>query len=121
MPRVEAYHVGGAHGAGRMTPFRTLCRLGIGRCVRLCGIPGGNDGDQHREFLGRHIALDDAQNRRGCLGDFVGWDVALLSWGVHSGMFPCFFGGSVSRFVRSRRSAFTISARVWRGWITASM
>src|SRR3712207_7636368 len=27
--------------------------------------------------------------------------------GGHSGMFPCFFGGSVSRLVRSARSAFT--------------
>ena len=32
-------------------------------------------------------------------------------------MFPCFLGGSVSRFVRSRRSAFTISARVCEGYL----
>ncbi len=39
---------------------------------------------------------------------------------AHSGMFPCFFGGSVSRFVFSSRSARTISTRVSCGMITAS-
>ena len=35
-------------------------------------------------------------------------------------MFPCFFGGSVARFVRSVRSARTICTRVADGAITAS-
>ncbi len=38
----------------------------------------------------------------------------------HSGMFPCFLGGSVARLVRSSRSARTISERVSCGVITAS-
>ena len=40
--------------------------------------------------------------------------------GGHSGMFPCFFGGSVSRFVRSARNASTICDRVSCGMITRS-
>ncbi len=39
----------------------------------------------------------------------------------HSGMFPCFFGGSVSRLEASRRSARTTSMRVSCGVMTASM
>ena len=38
----------------------------------------------------------------------------------HSGMFPCFFGGSVSRLLRSSRSTRVISARVSCGAMTAS-
>ncbi len=38
----------------------------------------------------------------------------------HSGMFPCFLGGSVSRLVRSSRSTRVTSARVSCGVITAS-
>jgi len=40
---------------------------------------------------------------------------------VYSGMLPCFFGGRVSRLLRSRRSDLTISDRVSCGAITASM
>ena len=39
----------------------------------------------------------------------------------HSGMFPCFFGGFLSRFVSSAESARISLARVWRGRITSSM
>ena len=40
---------------------------------------------------------------------------------AHNGMFPCFFGGSVSRLEASRRRARTTSMRVSCGVITASM
>ena len=48
------------------------------------GGAGGEDGDQGGELLRRGVALDDLQDRLG-----------------HSGMFPCFLGGRVSRLVRS--------------------
>jgi hypothetical protein len=38
----------------------------------------------------------------------------------HSGMFPCFFGGSVARLVLSARSAFTTATRVAAGSMTPS-
>ncbi len=44
----------------------------------------------------------------------------LRPGGAYSGMFPCFFGGSVCRFVRSARSALIIAGRVSAGLITAS-
>ena len=47
-----------------------------------------------RELLGRGLAPHQPQDRRG-----VGRAVGVLA---HSGMFPCFFGGRVSRLVRSR-------------------
>ena len=40
---------------------------------------------------------------------------------AHSGMFPCFLGGWVSRLLRSIRSDDTICARVSCGKITRSM
>ena len=40
--------------------------------------------------------------------------------GAHSGMFPCFFGGRLSRLPRRMRSALAISARVCEGSMTAS-
>ena len=39
---------------------------------------------------------------------------------AHSGMFPCFFGGSDSRLFRSSRSALMTYARVCDGAMTAS-
>jgi hypothetical protein len=38
----------------------------------------------------------------------------------HSGMFPCFLGGSVSRLLASTRSALVTCTRVCDGRITAS-
>src|SRR5271157_928241 len=38
----------------------------------------------------------------------------------YSGIFPCFFGGLLSRFVSSMASAWISFLRVSRGWITAS-
>lgn len=40
---------------------------------------------------------------------------------AHSGMFPCFFGGSVSRLVRRARSARVTFIRVFDGEMTVSM
>ena len=39
---------------------------------------------------------------------------------AHSGMFPCFFGGSVSRLERRARSALMTYGRVCDGSITES-
>src|SRR5438270_114257 len=44
----------------------------------------------------------------------------LLVRTAHSGMFPCFLGGRVSRFVRSNRRARMSSRRVVAGRMTAS-
>jgi len=41
-------------------------------------------------------------------------------FGTHNGMFPCFFGGSVSRLVRSARRARVTFIRVFEGEITVS-
>src|SRR5690606_11769892 len=56
-----------------------------------------------RELLGGRVAARD--HDRGRLG-------ALLA---HSGMFPCFLGGSDARLVRSARSALMITRRVAAG------
>ena len=60
--------------------------------------------------------------------DGTGTGVAVLEAGwdrnrggrAQSGMLPCFFGGSVSRLVRSVRSARVTWARVADGAMTAS-
>jgi hypothetical protein len=64
----------------------------------------GEDGEHGGEFFRCRVAPDDSEDldgrgfRGGCvLGRTLG--------GGHSGMFPCFLGGSVSRFVRSARRA----------------
>jgi hypothetical protein len=69
------------------------------------------DGDQRRDLLGGRVASDELQRRRVCL--------ELVA--AHNGMFPCFFGGSVSRLVRSARRAFVTFIRVFDGVITVSM
>jgi hypothetical protein len=66
---------------------------------------GGDDGGECCELLGARLAADDAQER-------------LI--GGHSGMFPCFFGGSVSRLFASTRSALVTCTRVWDGGMTMS-
>ena|GEM_PF-7043525 len=75
------------------------------------GLAGGNDRDQCSQFLGRGVTLDHPQ-QRGSRRSLVGG---------HSGMFPCFFGGSDSRLVANNRNALTTSARVVDGLITPSM
>jgi hypothetical protein len=60
----------------------------------LGGIAGADSAHQCREYgelFSSGLAPNDAQGR------------TLLRLG-HSGMFPCFFGGSVSRLLRSMRS-----------------
>lgn len=42
-------------------------------------------------------------------------------FGAHSGMFPCFFGGRVSRLVRRARRARLTFIRVLLGVMTVSM
>ena len=79
-----------------------------------CGRPGGGGpGGEHCDQRGQlgigRPAADHPEHRSARL--------AL----AHSGMFPCFFGGSVSRLVRSIRSAWTTYRRVYDGGITESM
>ena len=101
----------GADHAGRRSPGALLG-------------PGGrhrrDDRDQRRHLLVGGVGRQDAQQWR-LAGSTTGsrpLDGRVL--GRHSGMFPCFLGGSVSRLERSRRSALTTSARVSCGVITAS-
>ena len=64
------------------------------------------------DLLGGGVTADQPQRR------LVGNDVV----GCHqSGMFPCFLGGSVSRLVRSARSALVTFIRVLEGVMTVSM
>lgn len=70
----------------------------------------GDHRDECGELLLGEIALDDPKNRARL----------ILLLVAHSGMFPCFLGGSDSRLVRSRRSALATSARVLLGRMTAS-
>ena len=54
-------------------------------------------------------------------GDASAEEVAALTAVLtYSGMLPCFFGGSVSRLLRSTRSARTICTRVSDGAMTES-
>ena len=82
------------------------------------GRPGRRPGDLPRlERAGRRADRGaPAGHPRGELA-VRGGQPAVLSY---SGMLPCFFGGSVSRLVRSARSARTICTRVSDGVITAS-
>ena len=64
----------------------------------------GDDDGQRGELLGGGFTADDSEE------------------GVvaHSGMFPCFLGGSVSRLLASTRSALVTCTRVCEGGMTAS-
>src|SRR5699024_5649423 len=68
----------------------------------------------HQPHVGR-------THRTGVLGDVGGRGGAGGPLGAHSGMFPCFLVGSVSRLVRSARSACATSRRVSAGRITPSI
>jgi hypothetical protein len=73
-----------------------------------CAGPRRQDGQEGGDLLWGGVASDQAQGRS--------WG----SWIGHSGMFPCFLGGRVSRLVRSARKAFATYDRVYDGGMTES-
>src|SRR4051812_31140633 len=86
--------------------------------LRQCG-----DDDRERgELLGGGLTADHVKEKATVLptlrrlraGPGTGPE------GIHSGMFPCFLGGSVSRLLASTRSALVTCTRVWDGGMTAS-
>src|SRR5512135_1001032 len=80
---------------------------------------GGEQGDERGQLLLGRLPPDDPQ--RGPPSGLRRRVRRSAAHGVaHSGMFPCFFGGSDSRLVRSNRSALTTSRRVTDGEMTAS-
>ena len=105
--RWSASRPGRAGGCPRLAVVRRPLRRTPAR--RLAAVAERRDHrDQRGHLLGRGVALDDAQEPGAAPGV------------AHSGMFPCFLAGSVSRFDRSSRSARTTSTRVSCGLITAS-
>jgi len=66
----------------------------------------GEDHGERGQFLCGWLALHDPEKGTGVV--------------THSGMFPCFFGGSVWRLFASTRSALVTWIRVCDGGITAS-
>ena len=83
-------------------PRRTRLRLLRGRSGRRCG----DNRRQRRQFGVARVSADHPQQ-----------GTALLA---HSGMFPCFLGGSDSRLLRSSDSARATCPRVCAGTITES-
>jgi hypothetical protein len=71
--------------------------------------------EQRRELFLVHRATHNLE--RGCGGEE---SVGPFDRLTHSGMFPCFLGGSEARFVRKARKARTTCARVSEGSMTAS-
>ena len=67
---------------------------------------GGDDDGQRGELLGGGFPAHDTKQR------------ALVL--PHSGMFPCFLGGSVWRLLASTRNALVTCTRVCDGGMTAS-
>ena len=79
----------------------------------LVRTPGGEEhADDRGDLLGRRGAEDPDR------GQLLGRPSSLSP---QSGMLPCFLGGSVSRLVRSARSAFVTFIRVFEGVMTVSM
>ena len=74
---------------------------------------------QGRDLENRRIPADDPNVGTGCLTrtglTWAGLACAGLVSAGHSGMFPCFLGGRMARFVRSARSPFTTATRVAAG------
>ena len=73
---------------------------------------GAEDGDNDADLLSRGIAVLDPDRRDNRLG---------ARRVAHSGMFPCFFGGRLSRLVLRARSARMTFIRVLLGVMTVSM
>src|SRR6478736_10093645 len=95
-------------GAGR--PDEPPGRVGPRRARVLrngfLAAQGRQDDDERRNLLSRRVARDPDHR---------------LVHGGHSGMFPCFLGGSVSRLFCSARRARVTFIRVLEGLITVSM
>ena len=93
----------------------------------LAAAERGQDDDERGDLLGSRMPRDDAQG--GVVRSGVVSRVGAAGRGArrpilgraHSGMFPCFFGGSVSRLFRSARSARVTFMRVFDGLMTVSM
>jgi len=79
------------------------------------GRNGDDPSEQRRKLLFVHRATHNLE-RRGRGDNGVGRFEVVR----HSGMFPCFLGGSDARSVRKARSARTTWARVSDGAMTAS-
>ncbi len=114
---------GAARGPGATGATRPTARAPAP--ARLLPAQRGEDRHDRRDLLGRRVRGEDLEDRRLAFGSVrSGPPFAACVRGpsgpTHSGMFPCFFGGSVSRLVRSSRSDRTISRRVSWGAITAS-
>jgi hypothetical protein len=127
--------MGGSVGKADATPGAAPGRVWTAHRPPRCGplgadpwgrLPGGCRGGhrlQHRDQRGdllRGGVTADGEARLVEVRRLVELVETLCDGAGQSGMFPCFFGGSVSRLDRSRRSARTISVRVSWGWITAS-
>ena len=72
------------------------------------------DGDRPDPHLA--AGADDAHRDLAAVGD----EHLLERARGHRGMFPCFFGGFLSRLPRAISRPATIFLRVWRGSITSS-
>lgn len=96
----------GRHLPRRASPFLLDDGGGGLPHVRL-----GDDRDDRSHLFGRGLTAQHLDARRGPLG------IRL----VHSGMFPCFLGGSSARLPRRARSAFAIVTRVLAGSMMPSI
>ena len=103
---------------GRVGPRRP-CVLGSG----LLAAEGREHDDERRDLLGRRVARHGQRGVRCAHAELRSGRSKLLRRGSagHSGMFPCFLGGSVSRLFCSARRARVTFIRVLDGLMTVSM
>jgi hypothetical protein len=95
----------------------------------------GDDRDERRQLLWRGVAADQMNRYVRYVLHVADPQVGALVVGArrvargvvsrrcspgHSGMFPCFLGGSVSRLLRRACRPRMTQARVWDGEITES-
>ena len=99
-----------------------------GEVVAASGGQDSKDRDQRGKLIWCRVTADQT-NRYGCrflhlsrvgAGRIVRSSVSHSGGIGHSGMFPCFFGGSVSRLLRRAARPRITQARVWDGEITES-